>query len=450
METVNALCAAVEKHRDLILEAERHIWKNPETGYREVKTSKYLQERFEALGYELVPAGDIPGFYTVLDTGRPGPEILVLAELDSLINSDHPDCDPETGAVHSCGHHAQCAALLGLAAALKEPGVTDGMCGKIRLCAVPAEELLEIEYRSRLRKKGIIHFYGGKQEFLRRGYFEGVDAAFMIHTTGGETFSARDGAVGCIAMQVHYKGVSAHAGGAPQSGRNALYAATLGLQAINSIRETFQEKDIIRVHPIITKGGDAVNAIPSDVRIESYIRGKTFEAIAKASRRVNRALTGAALSLGTNVEIIDLPGYGPMVTSKGMADAAGDAMAECMPDREFKYSEGYGSGSTDMGDLSQVMPAIHAYAPGATGKSHGANYAIADPELACVASAKWQLAILQVLLRDGGKRTREICEGFTPAFPSQKAYVDYLESICSEGDRIAYSEDETSARVTLD
>ena len=441
--------AAVEKHRALILETERYIWKHPETGYREVGTSAYMAAAFEKLGYELVMAGDIPGFYTVLDTGRPGPEVLVLGELDSLICADHPESDPKTGAVHCCGHNAQCAALLGLAAALKEPGVTDEMCGKIRLCVVPAEELIEIGYRNGLRKKGIIHFFGGKQEFLRRGYFEGVDAAFMIHTTQGERFSAREGSVGCVALQVHYKGVSAHAGGAPQSGRNALYAATLGLQAINSIRETFREKDIIRVHPIITKGGDAVNAIPSDVRIESYIRGKTFEAIEEASKRVNRALTGAALAIGTNVEIIDLPGYGPMMTCGGMVDVARDAMRESMPDQEFGYSEGYGSGSTDMGDLSQVMPAIHAYAPGASGKSHGSNYEIADPELACVASAKWQLAILQVLLRDGGKRTREVCAGFTPAFPSQKAYVDYLESICTEGDRIAYSEDETTAQVTL-
>ena len=445
-----ALCRAVDKNRQLILDAERYIWKHPETGYREVGTSKYLQERFEALGYELILAGDIPGFYTVLDTGRPGPEILVCGELDSLICADHPESDPVTGAVHCCGHNAQAAALLGLAAALKEPGVLDEMCGRIRLCAVPAEELIEIEYRSELRRKGIIRFFGGKQEFMRRGYFEGVDAAFMIHTTNGEGFNARMGAVGCMAMQVRYKGVSAHAGGSPSSGRNALYAASLGLQAVNSIRETFKEDDIIRVHPIVTKGGDAVNAIPSDVRIESYIRGRTFEAIEKASKRVNRALVGAALSIGANVEIVDLPGYGPLMTSRGMADMARDALAEVMPDREFKFNEGCGSGSTDMGDLSQVMPALHPYAPGAVGKSHGANYYIEDPELACVASAKWQLSMLQVLLRDGGKRTKEICAGFTPAFPSQKAYVDYLESICSEGDRIAYSEDETSAHVTLD
>ena len=122
---------AVEKNRELILNALDYIWKNPETGYKEVKTSKYLEDEFEKLGYELVKAGDIPGFYTVLDTGKPGPEVLVLGELDSLICETHPEADKETKAVHCCGHAAQAAALLGLAAALKEPGITDGMCGKI-------------------------------------------------------------------------------------------------------------------------------------------------------------------------------------------------------------------------------------------------------------------------------------------------------------------------------
>ena len=143
--------SAVEKHKQLILDTERYIWNNPETGYKEVKTSKYMEDTFRRLGYELTMAGNIPGFYTVIDTGRPGPEVLVLGELDSIICPAHPESDPETGAVHSCGHNAQCAALVGLAAALKEDGVLDGMCGRIKLCAVPAEELLEIEYRNELK-----------------------------------------------------------------------------------------------------------------------------------------------------------------------------------------------------------------------------------------------------------------------------------------------------------
>lgn len=135
---------AVEKHKQLILETERYIWQHPETGYKEFETSAYMADVFKKLGYDIVMADGITGFYTVLDTGKPGPEILILAELDSIICPEHKDANSETGAVHSCGHNAQCAALVGVAAALKESGILEKFCGKIRLCTVPAEELLEI------------------------------------------------------------------------------------------------------------------------------------------------------------------------------------------------------------------------------------------------------------------------------------------------------------------
>ena len=156
---------AVENNRKLILDTERYIWNNPETGYREWKTSKYLAEAFKSLGYELTMAENIPGFYTDIDTGKPGPKILILGEMDSLICKDHPEADPDTYAVHSCGHNAQCAALVGIAAALKEPGVTDYLCGSVRLCAVPAEEGIEMGFRKELCEKGVISYIGGKVEF---------------------------------------------------------------------------------------------------------------------------------------------------------------------------------------------------------------------------------------------------------------------------------------------
>ena len=161
---------------------------------------------------------------------------------------------------------------------------------------------------------------------MRRGYFDGVDMAFMVHTTPEPVFSVNVGGVGCLAKKITYKGVSAHAGGCPWNGRNALYAATLGLQAINSIRETFREADLIRVHPIITHGGGAVNAIPDSVQTESFVRGGSFEAIRAANDRVNRALCGAALSLGTNVDIHDIPGYAPYKNAPDMIALAGEAL----------------------------------------------------------------------------------------------------------------------------
>ena len=397
------ILANVDKHRQLILDTLDYIWKNPESGYREWKTHAYLAKVFRDLGYDLTEAGNIPGFYTVLDTGRPGPEVLIFGELDSLIVPTHPECDPRTGAVHACGHAAQCAALVGIAAALREPGALDGLCGRIRLCAVPAEELIEIEYRMELQKKGIIRYLGGKTEFMHRGYLDGVDLAFMVHTTNGTDFSARSAQVGCMSKRVVYRGKSSHA------------------------------------------GGSAVNAIPDYVVLESYIRGISFAAMADANRRVNRALTGAALSLGGNVDIQDTPGYAPTRQDPGLMDVAAEAA------RAIGYSffrdPAPSTGSTDMGDVSQVMPALHPHCPGASGTSHGSDYRIADPDLACLTSAKWQVAMLHLLLGNGAARARDILAKFTPAFPSVRDYLNYIDGFACSGERITYTD--TGAEVKL-
>lgn len=435
------LLNAVEKYRDLILETEKYIWEHPETGYREYKTSKFMEEKFIELGYDITRAENITGFYTTIDTGREGPTLLILGELDSIICPTHKSADKETGAVHSCGHNAQCAALIGIAAALKEPNALDGLSGKIKLCAVPAEELLEIEYRNELMAKGIIKYYGGKPEFLYRGYFDDVDIAFMVHTTCMEKYSTKIGSVGCLAKQVIYKGVASHAGGSPWDGRNALYAATCGLNACNAIRETFNENDIIRFHPIITRAGEMVNAIPDRAVIESYVRGKTFDAMKKANYRLNQALCGAALSLDNNIEIIDKPGYAPLSNDKNMIPLIQDALKVALPEEEFLFINEVGSGSTDMGDLSAIMPVIHPYAPGAKGKSHGSDYQIVDKERACVGSAKWQLAILYLLLKDGAERAKTIIKEHKPMFSSKQEYFENLSSFDRDGDRIIYSSD---------
>jgi len=392
-------------------------------------------------------AEGITGFYTVVDTGRPGPEILILAELDSVICPEHKDADPVTGAVHSCGHNTQCAALIGIAAALKEPGILDKFCGKIRLCAVPAEELLEIEFRNELKKEGKIKYMGGKSEFLSRGYFDGVDLAFMVHAS--TSFCVLKGHVGCIAKWITYKGVAAHAGGSPWDGRNALYAASCGLNAINAIRETFEEKDIIRVHPIITAGGKMVNAIPETAVLESFVRGATFEGICNANYKVNRALCGAALSLGTNVEIVDIPGYAPLQDDPSLMELSAEAAKLAIPEYEYHISDKVSSGSTDMGDLCCVMPVVQPYAGGAQGRSHGNNYEIVDPIAACLGSAKLQLGMLLLLLSDDAKRAKQIIAEYNPMFDSKEAYLAYMDSLNASGDRIVYNEDETVAEINL-
>ena len=440
------LLKVVDACRERILAAERELWKHPQTGYKEWVNHKYMADAFREMGYELKEAGNIPGFCTDLDTGREGPTLLILAELDSIICPSHPEADKQTGAVHSCGHHAQCAAMLGIAAALKAEGALEDLSGRIRLCLVPAEELLEIEYRNSLMKQGVIRYYGGKPEFMSRGMFDGVDLAFMVHTAG--RFSCQRGSVGCFAKRIVYKGKAAHAGGAPWDGKNALYGATLGLNAVNAIRETFREADQIRVHPILTHGGDMVNAIPETATLESYVRGRSFQAMEDVNRRVNRALIGAALSMGLGVEIQDAPGYAPLENDPGMIDVVQEAVEKALPEVSFYRSEHYSSGSTDMGDLCCVMPVVHPYCGGAQGNGHGNDYYITDPEAACVNSAKMQLGMLYLLLENGASRAKRIVAEYEPLFSSPKEYLAYMDSLAKSGDRILYTED-GGAKVLL-
>ena len=273
-------------------------------------------------------------------------------------------------------------------------------------------------------------------------FFDTTDIAFMVHTAGA--FTVRSGSVGCLAKKVTYKGKSAHAGGSPWDGKNALYAANCGLNAINAIRENFKESDIIRVHPIITNGGAMVNAIPATTTLESYVRGSNFDGIVAANKRVNQALIGAALSINTNVDICDFPGYAPLVNDLNMIELAKDAAELAIPHQEFTIQNVMGSGSTDMGDLSCVMPVVHPYAGGRVGTSHGADIYITDPVAACVDSAKWQLAMLKLLLADGGKRAYEIKKNFKAPFASIKEYLEYSDSLNDSGDRITYNEDGTA------
>ena len=433
--------AVIEKHRELIFEAERHIWKTPETGFREVRTSAYMAEKFRELGYEPIMAGDIPGFFVDVRTEREGPTVLVLAELDSVICSEHKDADTETGAVHACGHHAQCAAMLGVAAALRDEEILSSLSGVIRLCCVPAEECLELEYRSELRDRGVIKYLGGKSEFLSRGYFDGVDMAFMVHTGNGKGLGVQ---VGCdsafLAKTVVYKGVSAHAGCAAHLGRNALYAATAGLNAVNALRETFKDEDKIRWHPIITHGGDIVNNIPGEVVIESQIRSASYDALREENKKIDRALIGAAISFGVEIEIHDEPGYAPLKNCEELAMVARDAFLEIAPEKPCNVWGGVGSGATDMGDLSMLMPVIHPYIGGSAGLGHGADYAIVDSELACVINAKLQVATLKLLLEGGAERAKKIISGYEPQFKTKEEFLKTKDEMRRCEMRVIYSE----------
>ena len=438
---MHKLIAAAEKHRERMLQALEFFWKNPETGYREWKGHKYLADAFRELGYELTEAGNIPGFYTDIDTGKPGPTLVLMAELDSVLCAQHPESDKVTGAAHACGHHAQCAALLGAAAALKEEGALEGLCGKIRLMGVPAEELLEIGYREELRKQGIIRYYGGKVEFMYRGYLDDADLVVMLHTAGGQNkFFLSPGQNGCVTKGIAYHGLAAHAGGSPHAGINALYAANVGMSAINALRETFRDEDHIRVHPIITGTVGAVNVIPDHITMESYVRGATLDAIKAANKKVNRALAGAAAAMGARVTITDRPGYSPVCNDNNMYDLTRRVMTAIAGEENVELSNHWDTGCTDMGDISCVFPAIHPCGSGAVGRGHGDDYRIADKESALTLAAKFLCGMCAGLLGEEAKEAKHILANKHTPYATIKDYLAAIDEITADIDGVVYNE----------
>jgi len=360
--------AAIDKRSEEIIGLGEQIRKNPELGFKEIKTARLVEDTFGRLG--LSPKAGLAMTGVRADvTGRAGdgPTFALLGELDALVVTGHPVADPQTGAAHACGHNAQVAGLLGAAMGLLDSRAFDHLAGRVVFFAVPAEEYGDVEWRVAQARAGKLEFLGGKPELLRLGHFDDVDLSMMIHMTS----RPEDGKTGvpvsnngCIVKTIRYLGKASHAGGAPHQGVNALYAAHIGLAAVNAIRETFRDEDTIRVHPIITHGGSQVNVIPGEVRLETYVRGRTVEAILDANKKVDRAFRAGALALGAKVEIETLPGYMPMTCDATMAKMYRHNMVPIVGEENFKQI-GHRTGSTDMGDLSMVMPVLHPYMGGA-------------------------------------------------------------------------------------
>lgn len=449
MDKKQRIIKAAEANRQIAFEAERYIWKHPQTGYTEWIANEYLIEKFEALGYKLVRAdqdpkhGKIPGFYTDVDTGRPGPTLCIMGELDALDIANHPES--VNGMCHSCGHNAQAATMLGLAATLKtDPSILDGLSGKIRLMLVPAEEMIQLAFRSNLIKEGTISYMGGKVEFLHRGYYDGVDLALMVHSGNlGDKydFSCGQGNNGCMAKVITYKGKSSHAGGAPHEGINAQYAAMLGLQACNDLRETLQEKDTIRFHPIMKGVNCAVNIIPDEMVIESYVRGSNIEAMKRENKKFNRALAGAAAAIGCELHIDDKPGYSPEIHDVAYMQLVEEVCKDLAgADRvNFEY-DSWSTGSSDFGDLTCVMPGIQFTSAGASGTGHGINYYLTDPERLLINSIKAQLLVADKLLKDDAAKAKEIVANYKAPYASIPEYLDAIGDFILDRDVVEYEE----------
>ena len=426
-------CSEIDRRGDELVRVARTILANPEPGFREHKTSALVAERFREMGVPFEDGIGITGLRGMLHGGGPGPTVAVMGELDSLKVLGHPHADPATSAAHACGHHCQIAMMLGVGAGLKAGGVLDELSGRVALIAVPAEEYIEIEYRDDLRRQGRLEFLGGKPEFIRAGKLDDVDVAMMTHTSasgdgGLITFGGSNN--GMVAKRIRFEGRAAHAGGAPHAGVNALNAAMIALSAIHAQRETYRDRDTVRIHPIITRGGVAVSSVPADVRMETFVRARTIEAFTSASKKVDRALRAGAMAVGGSVTITTLPGYLPIRSDERMLGLyAGNAAA--LVGRENLARLGHRTGSTDMGDVSQLMPVIHPYVAAATGDAHGNDYLVGDYELGVVTGAKAMAMTVIDLLADGGTRATEIRDSYRAPMTKDQ-YLSMMRGLVRE------------------
>ena len=208
----------------------------------------------------------------------------------------------------------------------------------------------------------------------------------------------------------------------PHKAINALNAATIALHAIHTQRETFRDQDTVRVHPIITKGGDLVNVVPADVRMETFVRGKTLEAIEDANAKVDRCLRAGALAVGAKLKITTVPGYAPLVNHKGLLDLYKQNVFRLIGGEQNWTEGGHRTGSTDMGDMSLIMPTLQPYNGGASGAAHGADYTITDPDVFYLNPAKTMAMTVVDLLYDDA----QVAKGILGAGEPPMTREDYL------------------------
>lgn len=408
------------------------LWNHPETGFKEVETQKYCLEVLKKHGYEAKTWPDVTGFTCTYDTGKEGPCVMIMGEMDSLICYSHPDANPETGAAHACGHSVQVASAMGAFFTLIESGVMENYGGKLMLAGVPAEECVETEWRMQEIQKGRIHFLGGKAELLYRGGFEGVDVVISMHAGLGNdgTITVVGSHNGLASKNVTFKGRSAHAAADPENGINALYMANIAIDALNSMRETFRDGDTVRVHPIITKGGDVVNAIPEEVTVECQCRAGNIDTVVDVSKKFDRAMGAGAYALGGQVVIDTQLGFIPYRPLPELDHVAKLAADDVLGEGHWKQGA-HNCGSTDLGDLNEVIPGIQVFVNYMHGDHHAADYGIEDRKI--YETAPLFLADMACrLLENDGALTKEIKAAHKPIFKSADEYCTYVKSFTTK------------------
>ena len=318
-EIIKRICDETDKNREKIIDIGRYIYKNPEMGFCEEKASEAVRKVFDELGIKYTYPCALTGVKGRIGEKKHGINVCIIGEMDALKCSEHPDADSENR-VHACGHNAQIAAMLGAAYGLKN--IIKELDGNVIFMALPAEEFIDLEYRKKLKNDGRIEYMSGKQQLIAEGAFDDIDMAIMLHAQPDEPKSKlymQGYNLGFSAGTITFRGKAAH-GSTPYDGVNALNTAALAILGIHSNRETFKDEDRIRIHPIITKGGDVVNVVPDEVIMEMYVRGASFEAIEKGKNAVARSVKGACEMIGATAEIEYLPGYFPLMESRELSN----------------------------------------------------------------------------------------------------------------------------------
>ena len=319
------LRGAIDAMRSELIDLSLTIHDNPELGHNEFQASALLQGFLKSRHFQ-VESGTA-GFATAFRAsyGSSGPVIAFVAEYDAL---------PKIG--HACGHNI--IGVASAAAAVASRLIVDGVGGKVAVIGTPAEELI-----------------GGKVPMIERGAFEGVDAAMMIHP--GVRDTALSTALACVTLEVEFFGKAAHAAARPEDGINALDAMVISYNALNALRQHIRSR--ARFHGIITDGGEAANVVPAHTAGNFIVRADTMQYLEGLKERVLNCFRAGALATGARMEHRWAEVcYEPLRSSQTLAelytrnmDALGRKVHAPNPER--------GLGSTDMGNVSQVMPAIH-------------------------------------------------------------------------------------------
>ncbi|GIO27967.1 M20 family metallopeptidase [Ornithinibacillus bavariensis] len=331
VSSVNLIVESIDSNRQKYIETSQAIHARPEIGNQEFFACEQHVALLESEGFvvETAVAGHETSFYAVKDSGIPGPSVAYLAEYDAL-----------PGLGHACGHNiigtTSVAAGIALSKALPEVG------GRVVVLGTPAEE-------------------GGpngsaKGSFVKHGYLKDIDVALMIHPSGKTALTTESLAVD--PLDFHFFGRAAHASGSPEQGINALDAVILLFNGINALRQ--QLPTDVRIHGIITNGGDAPNIIPDYASARFYIRAESWSKTEEVAEKVRSIAEGAALATGARVEIERFQNEVKDFVLNSVLDAVIKEELEAVG--EIVHTEKRsGKGSTDAGNISYEVPTAHPH-----------------------------------------------------------------------------------------